>query len=99
MEQTFPAGAMVDSALVTTGFDPDDSLSMEQFSVWVVSPTGTEVLIYDGFNLTELEVDEFYLTGVEDETAEGTWKVKIERLTAGAVGTIEECGLEVYYRY
>ncbi len=99
MEQEFPNGTLVDSALVTTSFDPVDSLELETFNVWMVSPAGTEVLIFDGNNLVSLEVDEFLLTGTADETATGTWKMKVERTTAGVAGSVDDCDLSIYYRH
>ena len=99
MEEVIPAGALIDSALVTTDFDPAESLETEEFNVWVISPAGTAVPVYDGVNLLNLEVDDFLLTGTENQTAEGTWKLKIERLGQGVEGYADVCELEVYYRY
>ncbi|MBN2538092.1 hypothetical protein JXB37_07450, partial [candidate division WOR-3 bacterium] len=43
----FPPGSVADSVFITTDFVPD-TLALEGFDVWVVSPTGTASLIYDG---------------------------------------------------
>ncbi len=98
-EVAIPSGAVIDSAFVNTYFDPVDELELEQFYVWAVSPAGTQVLLYDGFNLTNLEVDDFRLAGTEGQTAEGTWKIKVERQTKGVEGCIEDCELEIYFHY
>jgi len=95
----FPSGARIDSAFITTDFEPLDELETEVFSVWVVSPTGTPVLVYDGFNLITLDVDDFKLTGIADELADGTWKLRVTRQAKGIEGYADECELTVFYRY
>lgn len=99
MDEPFPAGAVVESAFVTTDFEPLDELELEQFNVWAVSPSGTRVLIYDGFNLTTLDVDDLALDAFQDESAEGTWKLRITRQAKGIEGYADECEMTVYYRY
>ncbi|MEO0081118.1 MAG: hypothetical protein ABIL25_02350 [candidate division WOR-3 bacterium] len=95
----FPSGAIVDSAFVTTDFEPLDELELEQFNVWVVTPTGTRVLIYDGFNLTNLAVDEMALPGIAGESAEGPWRLRVTREAKGIEGYADECCLTVFYHY
>jgi hypothetical protein len=95
----FPANALVDSIFVTTDFMPQDSLEREWFNVWVVSPSGTLVLIYDGFNLTHLNVDDLILPEFVNEPADGVWKLRVTRQNAGTEGYAEECGLTIHYRF
>lgn len=94
----FPTGARVDSAFVNTLFDPIE-LEAEQFKVYAVSPAGTQVLVYDGITLTDLEVTDFKLADAEGDPCQGNWKLKIERTTAGVPGVAEECEIEIFYRY
>jgi len=98
-DETFPSGALIDSALITTDFEPLDELEMEVFNVWVVSPAGSAVLVYDGFNLVTLDVDDFFLAGIAGEPAEGTWKLRVTRSAKGVEGYADECELTVFYRY
>ena len=99
MDDLFPEGAIVESAFVTTDFEPIDELEYEVFNVWAVSPSGTTVLLYDGFNLTNLNVDDFSLNRFAGETAEGNWKIRVTRNAKGVEGYADECDMTVYYRY
>jgi len=95
----FPPGAIAESVLVTTDFVPEDSLRLEIFNVWVVSPSGTEELIYDGFNLLHLLVDDLGLYSFVGEPADGTWKLRVTRENSGVEGYADQCGLTVFYRW
>jgi hypothetical protein len=96
----FPVGSIVDSVFLTTDFEPAAELQLEQFNVWVVSPSGTQRLIYDGYDLTELDVYDLRITVFAGEPAPGTWKLRITRERQGGVeGYADECILQVYYHY
>ncbi|MEO0080450.1 MAG: proprotein convertase P-domain-containing protein, partial [candidate division WOR-3 bacterium] len=92
------AGAVVDSLFLTTKFEPAD-LETLNFNVYLVSPQGTEVLIYDGIELTTLEVSDLNVSGFTGEAAAGTWKLKVARPSVGLEGYAEDCELEIYYHY
>jgi hypothetical protein len=96
---TFPTGAIAESVFVTTDFEPIDTLGLEQFSVWVVSPSGITSLIYDGFNMTDLDVDDLRIRDFEGQSAVGAWKLRITRTYQGVEGYADQCGLTVYYHW
>ncbi|MFO7675658.1 MAG: hypothetical protein R6X12_05045 [bacterium] len=96
----FPAGSIVDSVFITTDFEPTEQLQHEQFNVWVVSPSGTQKLIYDGYDLILLDVYDLRLTPTfAGEPAEGAWKLRVTRVNQGVEGFFAACDLEVFYHY
>ena len=99
LEEVIPAGALVDSALLSSDFDPEDSLNLETFTASAVAPSGTENLFYDFANLAFINVDKFALADLVNEAADGTWKIKVVRTQAGVEGYADNCKLELYYRY
>ncbi len=100
VDDPFPPGAIVDSMLLTMAFDDSDSLEMEQFYVYLVSPAGTELLLYDGVERTNLDLEQYTVPGFADEAVTGTWKLKFVRNNpSGRNGVVEECDLDVTYKY
>jgi hypothetical protein len=99
-DDTLPPGAIVDSILLTLEFDDSDTLEMEQFTLHLVSPAGTEILLYDGVDLTTLDLSQFAVVGFAGEAATGTWKLKFVRNNpAGYNGAVEACDLDMTYKY
>jgi subtilisin-like proprotein convertase family protein len=96
LEDAMPNGALIDSVFVTTDFEPDGEY--ENFRVWVVTPGGTEVLIYDGLN-GEPDVDDLQIPAAKGETAKGDWRLKVARGASTIERWAEECELEIHYRY
>ncbi len=93
-------GAIVDKVTLSISVDEADSLEIEQFTVHLVSPRGTAVLVYDGISLTELELSLEDINGFAGEPVEGTWKLKFVRNNPqGYNGVVEECDLDVDYKY
>jgi len=98
LDTTVHAGGVVDSVILCTKFEPAE-LDTVIFNVYLVSPHGTEVLIYDGIDKTTLEVSDYKVDGYTGESAGGTWNLKVERPTAGMEGYAEDCEIEIYYHY
>ena len=97
---TLQPGALVDSILITLEFDDTDTLELEQFQVYLISPTGTQVTLYDGIEQTQLDLSMYDVDGFEGEAVTGTWKLKIVRDNpSGYNGVVEECDLDINYRY
>jgi hypothetical protein len=96
LEDPMPNGALIDSMFVTTDLEPDGEY--ENFRIWIVSPGGTEVLIYDGLN-GEPDVDDFQIPAVKGETAKGDWRLKVTRGASTVERYADECSIEVHYRY
>ena len=100
VDDPFPPGAKVDSMLLTMTFDDSDSLEMEQFNVYLVSPAGTEVLLYDGVELTTLDLEQYAVPGFAGEVVTGTWELKFVRNNpTGRNGVVESCDLDMTYKY
>lgn len=97
MEDLMPDNAVIDSVFITTDLEPDDLLG-EYFRVWAVSPSGSEVLIYDGLN-GDPDVDDLLLQGIKGEPAKGNWRLKIVRPNSTDERWSEECEVDLYYRY
>ena len=86
--------------MITLGFDNSDTLELEQFQLYLVSPTGTEVLLYDGVDQTVLDLSMYDVTGFAGEAVTGTWKLKFVRDNqSGYNGAVEQCDLDIYYSY
>jgi len=97
---TLKPGAVVDSMMITLGFDNSDTLELEQFNVYLVSPTGKEVLLYDGIEQTVLDLSMYDVTGFADEAVTGTWKLKFVRNNpSGYNGAVGSCDLDMTYKY
>jgi len=97
---TLKPGAIVDSIAITLGFDDPDTLALEQFDLYLVSPHGTEVLLYDGVDLNTLDLSQYGVTGFAGEAVTGTWKLKFVRNNSqGYNGVVEDCDLDVDYKY
>jgi hypothetical protein len=100
VDDPLPPGAVVDSMMITLDFDDSDTLEMEQFDVYLVSPAGTEVLLYDGVEQTTLDLSMYDVTGFAGEIVTGTWKLKFVRNNPdGYNGAVEQCDLDIYYSY
>ena len=96
LEDPIPDGAVIDSVFISTDLEPDDVL--ENFQEYVVSPGGSEVMIYDGLN-GDPDVDNFLLQGVKGETAKGNWQLKVVRGASTIERWVETCDIDLYYRY
>jgi subtilisin-like proprotein convertase family protein len=73
---------------------------MEQFNVYLVSPAGTEVLLYDGVELTTLDLEQYAVPGFAGEVVTGTWELKFVRNNpTGRNGVVESCDLDMTYKY
>ncbi|MBM3322413.1 PKD domain-containing protein [candidate division WOR-3 bacterium] len=100
VSDTLKPGAMVDKVTLSIAVDEADSLEIEQFNVHLVSPKGTAVLVYDGSSLPELELSLEEIDGFAGEPVAGTWKLKFVRSNPqGYNGVVEECDLDVDYKY
>jgi hypothetical protein len=100
LDDPLPPGAVVDTILLTLEFDDSDTLQLEQFTVHLISPAGTEILLYDGIDLTTLDLSQFQVVGFEGEAVTGTWKLRFVRNNpSGYNGSVEACDLDVYYKY
>jgi hypothetical protein len=97
---TLKPGAIVDSMMISLSFDNSDTLELEEFQVYLVSPAGTEVLLYDGIEQTVLDLSMYDVHGFEGEAVTGTWKLKFVRNNpSGYNGVVEECYLDIEYSY
>jgi hypothetical protein len=97
---TLKSGAIVKTVVLSIAVDEADSLEIEQFNVHLVSPKGTAVLVYDGVSLTELELSLEEVEGFAGEPVAGTWKLKFARTNpTGYNGVVEECDLDIDYKY
>ncbi len=96
LEDPMPNGALIDSMFVSTDLEPDGEY--ENFRVWVVSPGGTEVLIFDGLN-GEPDVDDLQIPAVKGEAAKGDWRLKVTRGASTVERYVDECSIDMYYRY
>jgi hypothetical protein len=97
MEDPIPNNAIIDSVFITTDLEPDE-LYGEYFQVIAVSPSGSEVIVYDGLN-GEPDVDGLLLQGIKGELAKGNWRLKVVRPNSADERWCEECELDLYYRY
>jgi len=94
------SGALVDGVEISLDFDDSDTLELEQFTVNLVSPKGTQVLLYDGVDLTTLDLSLFDVSGFAAEPVAGTWKlVFVRNNPQGYNGVVEDCELDIDYRY
>jgi hypothetical protein len=96
LEDEMPTGALIDSIFVSTDLEPDGEY--ENFRIWIVSPGGTEVLVYDGMN-GDPDVDDYLIPAVKGETAKGDWRLKVTRGVSATQRWAEECSIEMFYRY
>jgi hypothetical protein len=100
VDDPFPPGAILDSMLLTLEFDDSDTLELEQFNLYLVSPAGTEILLYDGVDLTTLDLSQFAVVGFAGEAVTGTWKLKFVRNNpSGYNGAVGSCDLDMTYKY
>ncbi len=100
VSDTLKPGAIVDKVTLSISVDEADSLEIEEFTVHLVSPKGTAVLVYDGVSLTELELSLEEIDGFAGEPVAGTWKLKFVRNNpSGYNGVVEECDLDIDYKY
>jgi hypothetical protein len=100
LDEALPPGAVVDSMMITLDFDDSDTLEIEDFNVYLVSPAGTEVLLYDGVELTVLDLSMYDVDGFAGEAVTGTWKLKFVRNNpSGYNGAVEQCDLDINYKY
>jgi hypothetical protein len=97
MEEPIPDNAILDSAFVTTDLEPDDTPN-EFFTISVVTPSGSEVLVYDGLNGVP-DVDDVLLQGIKGEPAKGNWRLKVVRGASTIERWAEECEVSVFIRY
>lgn len=97
---TLEPGAVVNSIMLTLEFDDSDTLELEIFSVYLVSPVGTEVLLYDGVEQTVLDLSMYDVYGFEGEAVTGTWKLKFVRNNPnGYNGVVQQSDLDIEYNY
>jgi hypothetical protein len=97
---TLKPNATLDSLLITLEFSNSDTLELEQFQVFLVSPAGTEVLLYDGVEQTVLDLSMYGVPGFTGEPVAGTWKLKFVRNNpSGYNGAVEQCDLDIEYSY
>jgi hypothetical protein len=96
LDDEMPEGALLDSAFVTTDLEPDTV--GEYFRIWLVTPSGSEVLVYDGLN-GEPDVDNFLVQGVKGEGLKGSWRLKVVRNDSPIERYADVCDLDVYYHY
>ena len=96
LEDPIPDGAVIDSVFVTTDLEPDGLF--DDFQEYVVSPGGSEVLIYDGLN-GDPDVDNFLLQGIKGEAAKGNWQLKVVRGASTIERWAETCDIDLYYRF
>jgi hypothetical protein len=100
VDDPLPPGAVVDSMMIGLDFDDSDTLEIEDFNVYLVSPAGTEVLLYDGVELTVLDLSMYDVDGFAGEAVTGTWKLKFVRNNpSGYNGAVEQCDLDINYKY
>ncbi len=96
LDEPVPEGAVIDSAFVSTDLEPDTV--GEYFRIWIVTPAGSEVLIYDGLN-GEPDVDDFLIQGIKGEPTKGTWRLKVVRDQSPIERYADVCDLDIYYHY
>ncbi len=96
LDEPVPDGAVIDSAFVCTDLEPDTV--GEYFRIWIVTPTGSEVLIYDGLN-GEPDVDDFLIQGIKGEPTKGIWRLKVVRDQSSIERYADVCDLDIYYHY
>lgn len=96
LDEPVPDGAVIDSAFVCTDLEPDTV--GEYFRIWVVTPAGSEVLVYDGLN-GEPDVDDFLIQGIKGEPTKGTWRLKVTRDQSSIERYADVCDLDIYYHY
>ena len=93
-----PPGSLLDSAKVTALFRPD-TLDGSRAEVWVTSPSGTEVKVWDR-RTGHIEIDEVALGALTGETPRGVWRLTVTRDDpTGPDGWLDEFGLSLDYRY
>lgn len=63
-----------------------------------MSPSGSEVVIYDGLN-GEPDVDDLLLQGINGEPAKGNWRLKVVCSNSTDERWSEECAVDRCYRY
>ncbi len=96
LDEPVPEGAVIDSAFVCTDLEPDTV--GEYFRIWVVTPAGSEVLVYDGLN-GEPDVDDFLIQGIKGEPTKGIWRLKVVRDQSPIERYADVCDLDIYYHY
>lgn len=92
-----PSSAFAESVWVTLEFDPD-TLDGEFFKMWIIPPSGREILFWDN-RTGPLEVDGEYLPGLNNEPVKGVWRLKIVREVAGEEGYLDAFNLDIDYRW
>jgi hypothetical protein len=92
-----PDGAVIESAFVTTDLEPDTTAD-ELLQVSVITPGGSEAVVYDGIN-GEPDVDGLLLQGIKDGAAKGTWYLKVVRSGDAFDRWVEPSVLDLCYRY
>lgn len=96
LRKPVPEFAQLDSAFVTVDLEPDTI--GEFFTVWVTTPGGSEILVYDGVN-GEPDVEEYALLGIRGENAKGDWWLKVVRDNSNILRTAGPCRIDIHYRY
>jgi len=96
LDDVVPPNAVIESAFVCTDLEPDTI--GEFFRIWVVTPGGSEVLIYDGLN-GEPDVDDVLIQGVKGENTKGEWRLKVVRDNSAIERYADVCDIDIYYRY
>ncbi len=89
--------ARVESLWITVNFEPD-SLDGEFFQMWLISPSGQQVLFWDHRN-GNIGVDGECVPGFTNEPVRGNWRLKITREVSGEEAYLEEFNLDIDYRW
>jgi len=89
-----PDGALIDTVFVSIDLEPDTV--GEFFRIWVVSPGGSEVLVYDGLN-GQPDMEDMLLQGIKGETAEGPWQLKVVRGSSPIERCAHACSIYIQY--
>lgn len=92
-----PDGALADSGRITALFEPD-SMDGSSFVVYLVTPSGVEIPVWDHIG-GDLEIDDVAISGIKDLSVKGVWKLKVVREVAGEEAYTDEFELDIYYRY
>jgi hypothetical protein len=96
LDEDVPDGVLIDSAFASIDLEPDTV--GEFFRIWVVSPGGSEVLVYDGLN-DEPDMEDVLLQGIKGETAKGSWQLKVVRDNSSIARYARECSIDIHYCY
>jgi len=97
-DDTVSSGALVDSLEIALDFEDSDTLEFEDFTVRMVSPKGTQELLYDGGELGDLDLSLYDVYVSAGEPVAGTWKLVIERNNPqGYISSVNSCELDMDY--